>query len=67
MKALKRKEIIDTWVENGNSLDMFCCPSCRDVLWKKDDTNELICSNDYCTYRKSFNNCTGEEIKDKGV
>lgn len=65
MKALKRKEIIDCWVEySPPTLDMFCCPACRNVLSKKENTNNLVCINEYCTYRKVFDNCTGEVIKE---
>jgi len=62
MRALKRQEIIDTWIENGKTVDMFCCPACRNVLTKRENTNLLICSNEYCTYYKTFDNCTGEVV-----
>jgi len=45
-----RQDIIDAWNE-GNIilLDYYCCPNCRDILYKSDDKKSFVCINSGCS------------------
>ena len=46
MKLLTRQEIINIWLKNSRHLNYKCCPNCRNILVKEDDT--YYCSNLSC-------------------
>ena len=45
-KLLTRREIIKEWNRNEKYHDFFCCPNCRDILTRHDNT--LCCTNHRC-------------------
>jgi hypothetical protein len=53
-RVLTRREVIEEWNKSSEYLDSFCCPNCRDILFKDNDTGELECRNILCKY--------GEEV-----
>jgi len=49
MRLLKRQEIIEAWNEqNEETKNMFCCPSCRDILDYDNSRDVYYCNNFDC-------------------
>ena len=46
-----RNEIIGLWQMSHESiLNKFCCPNCRNLLFKFKDRDEYYCANNGCKY-----------------
>jgi hypothetical protein len=51
--AVSRREIIDYWKKQSDEhLNSLCCPNCRDILNKIDDSN-YECTNSLCALCES--------------
>ncbi len=47
MKLFTRRQVIEIWEQQTNkSLDMYCCPNCRDLLIKHKES--YTCVNGDC-------------------
>ena len=47
-KLHTRRGIIRIWEkQNPDSLDSYCCPNCRDILYR-DEKGNLYCENSLC-------------------
>jgi len=54
-RIFTRRQIIITWSEQSpEELDSYCCPNCRDILYK-DENGKYYCDNDLCKLsRRNF-------------
>ena len=50
INALTRRDIIKNWERNEGYLDYLCCPNCRDLLFKRQNTEKYYCFNEGCKY-----------------
>lgn len=48
MKLMTRGEVIDAWEKNGQFLNWYVCPNCRDILSMHQDGRHFKCMNSNC-------------------